>query len=233
LLSTLVLLNQSFIYITGKILMKVNRKVLARFASMMAISLMATSASYAATIPSSIIAFDASHITDTFTFKSKGWSDPAFGDMGWTHSSAWGTVTATEGKVVSIAIDASAAAGIHPGVTVWFRGANDTAPDNYVVDHFYPQNANFAKFGATDETTGTALGNIIMQHVVHAYDQDGNSVIKKKLAGKTDGAAGKLIIRFKAPTTGTYMFVVGGFNPDAIVDNTLKYNATVTVRVQK
>jgi hypothetical protein len=116
---------------------------------------------------------------------------------------------------------------------VWLRGANDTAPDNYVVDHFYPQNANFAKFGATDEGTGAALGNIIMQHVVHAYDQDGNSVIKKKLAGKTDGAAGKLTIRFKAPTTGTYMFVVGGFNPDATVDTTLKYNATVTVRVQK
>ncbi|MFZ2727079.1 MAG: copper(I)-binding protein CorA [Methylococcaceae bacterium] len=213
--------------------MKTNKTIAGLF-SIIAASLITISASYAATIPGSITAFDATTKSDTFIVKSKGWSDPAFGDMGWTHSSDWGTFSATQGQTVAITMiaDPTTAVGIHPGSTIWYRGANDTAPDNYVVDHFYPQNANFAKFGATDESTSAALGNIIMTHVVHGYDQDGNSVVNKKLRGKTDGVAGKLTFNFKAPYTGTYMFVVGGYNPDATVDTTLKYNIDVKVKVK-
>lgn len=213
--------------------MKAN-KTIGLFMSVMAVSLIAVSTGYAATIPGSITAFDAVTKKDTFIVKSKSWSDPAFGDMGWTHSSDWGTFTATQGQKVTITMvaDPINAVGIHPASTVWFRGDNDTAPDNYVVDHFYPQNANFAKFSATDESTNTALGNIIMTHVLHGYDLDGNSVVNKKLKGKKDKVAGKLVFNFVAPYTGTYIFVVGGVNPDATVDTTLKYTIDVSVNLK-
>lgn len=194
-------------------------------------SLMASSSLYAATIPSNITAFDASNTKATLTTKSKSWSDPAFGDMGWTHSSDWGSFSATQGQTVTINM-ISQTPGIHPGSTVWYRGADDTAADNYVVDHFYPQIANFAKFGATDESSGANLGNIIMKHVTHGYDQDGNTVASKVLSGKSDKKSGRLSLTFKAPYTGSYMFVVGGFNPDASIDTTLKYNVDVKVSVK-
>lgn len=206
-------------------------KIKTRVISIAAASLMAVSVSHAATIPGSIFAFTPTTANDVFVVKSKGWSDPAFGDMGWTHSSDWGSFHAEKGQTVTILIK-STNPGVHPGSTVWFRGANDTAPDNYVVDHFYPQNANFAKFGATDETAGTALGNIIMKHITHGYDQDNNSVVDTVLRGKTDKIPGRLVLTFKAPYAGEYMFVVGGFNPDLGVDTTLKYNVNVKVTVK-
>ena len=206
----------------------INKKVLA---TVMAIGFITITNSYAATLPGSITAFDELITNDTFIVKSKGWSDPAFGDMGWTHSSDWGSFNATQGQAVSITLVA-AEAGIHPGATIWFRGANDTAPDNYVVDHFYPQNANFVTFGATDENTGAGLGNIVMKHIRHGYDADGNSVISTKMGVKKDNVAGKLVFRFKAPYTGSYMFVVGGFNPDTNIDNSLKYNIDVKVKIK-
>ncbi len=212
-------------------MIKVNAKMANYFVSILAGSLLTFSASYAATIPSSINAFDNTKPSNTFTVKSKGWSDSAFGDMGWTHSSAWGTFTAKQNQNVTIKLVA-ADKGIHPGSTVWFRGANDTAPDNYVVDHFYPQNANFAKFGATDEGTGAKLGNIVMTYVTHGYDQDSNTLAKKYLNPKIDKVAGQLILNFKAPYTGTYMFVVGGFNPDSNIDNTLQYKIDTAVTVK-
>jgi Copper(I)-binding protein CorA len=211
---------------------KHNTKIMDCFVAAIAASLFAISTSYAATIPASIVAFDSTITSDTFIVKDKGWSDPAFGDMGWTHSSDWGTFHAEQGQKVTIKMVA-ADVGIHPGSTVWYRGVNDTAADNYVVDHFYPQNANFAKFGATDEGTGEKLGNIVMTHVLHGYDQDGNSATAKKLRGKSDNVPGQLIFNFKAPYTGDYMFVVGGFNPDvSIIDHTLKYNIDVSVTVK-
>ncbi|TAN67665.1 MAG: hypothetical protein EPN17_10800 [Methylobacter sp.] len=212
--------------------MKTN-KTMNCLASVIAASLITVSASYAATIPMSITAFDASTTDAVFVVKSKGWRDPAFGNMGWTHSSAWGTFKAKKGQLVSIKMVA-ADAGIHPGSTVWYRGADDTAADNYVVDHFYPQNANFAKFGAVDETDGTSLGNIVMTHVLHGYDQDGNSLKVKSMGGKVDQVSGQLLLKFKAPYTGDYMFVTSGFNPDANIDTTLKlpYNIDVNVTVK-
>ncbi|MDD5227668.1 MAG: copper(I)-binding protein CorA [Methylococcales bacterium] len=213
-------------------MMKISNKVLGHFASVVATSLMAVSMSHAATIPEGIAAFSKVVTSDVFTVKAKGWSDPAFGDMGWTHSSDWGTFTAEKGQTVTIVMTA-ADKGIHPGSTVWYRGDNDTAPDNYVVDHFYPQNANFAKFGATDEGDGTKLGNIIMKYVTHGYDLDKNTVTDAALKGKKDNVAGKLTLTFKAPYAGTYMFVVGGFNPDAnITDDAEALKALHNVNVK-
>jgi hypothetical protein len=207
-------------------------KATSKFLSVIAASLLTASTSYASTIPSVITAFDTATTDAVFEVKSKGWRDPAFGNMGWTHSSGWGSFSAKKGQQVTITI-VSADAGIHPGATVWLRDTDDTAADNYVVDHFYPQNANFAKFGATDETEGTKLGNIIMTHVAHGYDQDGNGLkYVKYMNGKTDDVAGQLVFNIKAPRTGNYMFVVGGFNPDATVDTALKYNVNVKVEVK-
>jgi hypothetical protein len=213
--------------------MKINSKAVSRFLCVMAASLMTVSASYASTVPASIVAFDSTVTDDVFVVKARGWRDPAFGDMGWTHSSDWGTFKATKGQTVTITMKATDV-GIHPGSTVWYRGANDTAPDNYVVDHFYPQNANFAKFGAVDEDTGAKIGNIIMKHVAHAYDQDGNTnkIEAGKMGSIRDGVKGQLILSFEAPYTGDYQFVVGGFNPNKGVDETLKYNVNVNVTIE-
>ncbi len=207
---------------------KANGKYQASFISLVAAGLLAASASQAATKPSSIFTFTPKAMNDVFSVKSKGWRDPAFGDMGWTHHSDWGTVRARRGETVTIRMTA-ADAGIHPGITVWYRGASDTASDEYVVDHFYPQNANFAKFGATDDTSGEALGNIIMRHIVHGYDVDGNTKKVRRMKPITDGIPGQLEVNFTAPRNGAYMFVVGGFNPDAGVDAALKYNVDVNV----
>ncbi|MFI3158073.1 MAG: copper(I)-binding protein CorA [Methylococcaceae bacterium] len=210
--------------------MKANSKYVARFIPLVAAGLLAVSASQAATIPGSITEFTGTVTDDVFSVKSKGWRDPAFGDMGWTHSSDWGTIHAKKGQTVTIN-SVAADAGIHPGITVWYRGKDDTAQDNYVVDHFYPQNANFTKFGATDETSGAALGNIIMRYVTHGYDADGNTLKVKRMNPVKDDVSGQFELSFKAPYAGNYIFVVGGFNPDAGVDTSLKYNINVTATV--
>jgi hypothetical protein len=71
-----------------------------------------------------------------------------------------------------------------------------------------------------------------MKHIAHGYDQDNNSVVDTVLRGKTDKIPGRLLLTFKAPYAGEYMFVVGGFNPDLGVDTTLKYNVNVKVTVK-
>lgn len=210
--------------------MKAKSKQIVRFMSLIACGLLIASASHAATIPSSIFTFSADVTSDVFNVRSTGWRDPAFGDMGWTHFSDWGTFSATKGQTVTIKMTA-ADAGLHPGITVWHRGKDDTAADTYVVDHFYAQNANQFQKGVTDETTGAALGDIVMRHIVHGYDADGNSKKIRVMKPVTDGVPGQLEISFKAPRSGVYMFVVGGFNPDAGVDNSLKYNFDVNVTV--
>jgi len=129
---------------------------------------------------------------------------------------------------------------LHPGVTVWYRGADDTAPDTYVPDHFYSQNANFVEFGAKDETTSELIGNISMQNVAYNYDLDGNidAATKKPmrpwgiLKGLKDNVSGQMTLDFTTLKPGTYMFVVGGFNPDSTVTSTAKHPITVTVSGQ-
>ncbi len=198
-----------------------------------AVGVMTVSTAQAATTPSKITAFDNVLTSDVFSVTATGWSDPAFGDMGWTHKSGWGSFTAKKGQNVTVTLVATDK-GIHPGTTIWYRGANDTAPDSYVVDHFYPQNANFAKMKAVTEDTGEALGNIIMKYVAHGYDLDKNTVNDALLKGKKDTVAGKFTVTFKAPYDGAYMFVVGGFNPDANITGdatAIKANHDVNVKV--
>ncbi|PPD47021.1 MAG: hypothetical protein CTY16_08150 [Methylobacter sp.] len=206
--------------------MKINK--LASFSLLATAGFLAASACFAATQPSQITNFTAKRTTDVFTVKSKAWSDPAFGDMGWTHSSDWGSFVARRGETISIKL-VSETIGVHPAITVWYRGADDTAPDSYVVDHFYPQYANFTKFGATDETTGASLGNIIMRIAAFGYDQDGNSRRVRRFNGVKDDVPGQLVLTFKAPFRGNYQFVVGGFNPDLGVDTTIKHNINASI----
>ena len=194
--------------------------------------LLIASVGQAATMPTSITQFTAKVTTDVFSVKSTGWLDPAFGDMGWTHNSDWGTVTALKDDIVKIKLVA-VTVGIHPAITVWFRGKQDTAKDNYVVDHFYPQNANFVEFGATDETSGAELGNIVMRHITHGYDADGHQLNITDMKPKKDKVSGQLILNFKAPRSGRYMFVVGGVNPDVGVNSAIAHKINVRVNVIK
>jgi hypothetical protein len=64
-----------------------------------------------------------------------------------------------------------------------------------------------------------------MKYVAHGFDLDNNKVVDESgatdstqiafLKGKKDSVPGKFSMSFKAPYEGTYMFVVGGFNPNA------------------
>jgi hypothetical protein len=191
----------------------------------------AASSANAVTKPSTIAAFTAEQPTQTLTTKVTSWRDPAFGDMGWTHSSGWGSFQAKKGQTVTIKAVAPNA-DLHPGITVWYRGPKDTAPDNYVADHFYPQNANLFVMGAKDESTGEAVGNIIMTVVKYGYDRDGNKKNVPGLGGKKDGVAGELELKFKVTKGGTYLFVLGGFNPGpGLVGSAERLGVETTVTV--
>jgi len=206
-----------------------NYKYWANFLSLVAACLLSTTG-YAATKPDSITNFNRGANPSIFSIKSTSWRDPAFGNLGWTHSSQWGAINAKKGKIITITIE-SQVAGLHPGCSVWVRDALDTAPNEYVQDHFYPQRDGVYKIGATDESTGAELGNIIMPIVAYGYDQDSNTKKIINLNGIRDGIPGKLVLRFKAPETSLYQFVVGGFNPDAGVNSTVKHNVEVNVTV--
>lgn len=187
--------------------------------------------SYAASKPSSVTAFTPQADSGVFSVRAKGWADPAFGDMGWTHSCKWGSFHAEKGQLVKI-VSTAQVKGVHPGMTVWYRGEADTAPDVYVVDTFYPQNANLVKYGITDNDTGANLGDVVMINTAYGYDQDANSVADRKLGGKKDGVNGRLVLTFRAKESGEYMFALGGFNPDPNIDATLGHNIAVRVTVK-
>lgn len=211
--------------------MKSNRQFVINTLSLAVAGLFVSSLACAATKPSRIATFSAAIPDNVLNVKSSSWRDPAFGDMGWTHSSDWGKFLAKKGQTVTITA-ISNTPGLHPGITVWFRGADDTAPNTYVVDHFYPQNANTVEFGAKDESTGASIGNIVMKVVDYGYDQDGNSKRPRMMNGITDNVPGQLVLTFKAPQRGYYTFVLGGFNPDAGVDTSVKHNIDTNVTVQ-
>jgi len=209
--------------------MKIYSKFTAHSLALMVAGLLTASVSVAVTSPSSVFKFNCKKTDDIFTIKATSWRDPAFGYAGWTHNSDWGSFRAVKGQVIKIKV-AAAAAGIHPGITVWSRGKDDTADDKYVVDHFYLQNQDFFDIGVTDET-GAQLGNIIMRHVAHGYDLDGNSIRLKAMNPIRDRVPGQVTLQFTAPQTNQYMFAVGGFNPDASVDKTLNYDLDVNVAI--
>lgn len=247
---------------------KNNKSVFGCVVFIVVVGLMAVFVGYAATIPGKgkgmMPTFTTVLTTAVFTAKSQSWSNPAFGDMGWTHHSGWGFVTANQGQTVTITTT-SEVKGIHPGSTVWYRGATDlaggvkpitavkaipatnttpavaavlgvsgSAPYDYVLDHFYIQNGNMSKIGAmTEDEPAVSIGNLVMKYVIHGYDADSNTVNDVDLKPKKDGVPGKLTLSFKAAKTGTYMFVVGGFNPDAnITDNAALNNIKVSVKVK-
>lgn len=210
--------------------MKSNRTLPTGVLSLTIAGLLAAGSAGAATKPAHIAKFDAVTPSNVLSAKASSWRDPAFGDMGWTHSSDWGKFVATVGQTVTITLTTTAA-GVHPGITVWHRGRDDTAPNNYVVDHFYPQNANTVEYGAVDESTGQALGNIVMRVAAFGYDLDGNSKVVSNMHGIKDNVPGKLVLKFKVKRGGAHMFVVGGFNPDTGVDTTPKYDIDTTVSV--
>jgi hypothetical protein len=151
--------------------------------------------------------------------------------MGWTHFSKWGKFEAKKGQHITIKA-VSANPDLHPGITVWSRSAEDTAPDNYVTDHFYVQNAPQYVLGAKDESTGAELGDIIMRVADYGYDLD-NNVRIRGLDGVKDGVPGQLILNFRARKTATYVFVVGGVNPEpGAADPKALYDVVTEVMVQ-
>jgi hypothetical protein len=207
--------------------------------SIVAASVLFVSSAGAATKPANITAFS-NKTSATLDVKSKGWSDPAFGNAGWTHFSSWGQFTAKKGQMVEITVESSDV-NVHPGVTVWFRGANDTAPDNYVPDHFYQQTSDFIALRAKDETTSEALGNVVMKYIANGYDKDDNpfdaaGLIGEDAKGLKDGIPGTLKLTFKARKTGKYQFVTGGVNPspvDIVSDKNTNIPMAVTLKIKK
>jgi hypothetical protein len=196
------------------------------------ISLMAVSASHATTQASTVFHFTAAKKTDIFSVRASGWSDPKFGDLGWVHSSDWGTFNANKGQTVTITM-VSTTPGFHPGSTVYFRGVNDTAPDQYIPDVALTQTATMAKWGASNDDTGEPLGDIVMQYITHGYDGD-KTVGAPALTFKkiNDGVSGKLVLTFKAPSTGHYQFVTGGYKPAPFVNTKAAHKVNVTVIVK-
>ena len=218
--------------------MKLNRRIIVAFVAFVGFSL---STANAATKPSKIFNFTPTTPKTILKIKRASWRDPLFGNEGWTHSSDWGKFSTTKGKTIKIAL-VTKVAGLHPGITVWYRGAKDTAPDTYVPDHFYQQNASISEMGAKDEATGKNIGNILMALVAHGYDNDGHNDGygvddngKKILTppvgvrGIKDKVTGQLVLTFKAPQSGNYQFVVGGFNPTGAFDGKDKHQVTATV----
>lgn len=187
---------------------------------------------YAATQPTSITEFSGANPGPAvFSVSPRGWRDPAFGNMGWTHSSQWGQFNAKKGQIVTISIT-SQAAGLHPGCTVWRRDRLNTADVSYVPDHFYSQSDGMHKWGATDEATGENLGAIIMPIVAWGYDKDDNINTFSRKHRITDGTPGTLGLTFTAPARALYQFVVAGFNPDSGIDPAVKkFNMEVTVTI--
>lgn len=199
--------------------------------------LCATSAAYAVTIPNSIGDFDTTP-SQVLQATAKGWSDPAFGGTGWTHRSAWGSFHAQKGQIITIKAVAPTP-DFHPGVSVWFRPAQDTAPDNYVGDHFYAQNAPVIVLGATDPSTNAPIGDIFLVNPKYAFDGDGKpagwgSDYLKGVGHKLkDGVAGQLVMKYTAPRTGAYIFVLGGVNPGpSITAFTTKYDIQTDVMIE-
>lgn len=185
-------------------------------------------ATYAATT-TTFADFDATP-SQVLQARPKSWSDPAFGNKGWTHHSAWGAFHANKGQIVTIKAVA-ADADFHPGLTVWLRPKQDTAPNNYVPDHFYTQKANQIVLGATDESTGTVLGDIFMINTRAAYDGDGIGKVLRNAGVRYDGVSGQVEMSFVA-REGDYVFVLGGIKPGpGITVTNVKYDVQVDVTV--
>jgi hypothetical protein len=168
------------------------------------------------------------------------WVSESMGFLGWTHFSKWGFMDLKKGQSVTITLDATAQAGVHPATTVWYRNTKKKAndPSLYYMDaHSYNQSGSVSVRGATDETTKAPVDDIIREFVANAVDADGlgdkfdvNGVSYgpyMPLGYNTPGfnnatklndkpaAPGKVTMTFTAPKTGVYQFAVGALKPDA------------------
>jgi hypothetical protein len=180
-----------------------------------------------------------------FNVASRGWSDPSFEGMGWTHFSQWGQMKLKNGQTAVITV-VSSDANVHPGLTVWYRPATQKGNKGkgltYVPDHFYPQTSDYSQANATDEITKKSIGNIVMKYVVNGYDADGNDpnvnvqtqqLNNPNVAGIIDGVPGTLKLIFTAAKTGIYQFAVGGINPYPVaVVSAMKSRIPQTVRLE-
>jgi Copper(I)-binding protein CorA len=225
--------------------MKLNRKMIkAMILTALSFTL---SAADAATKLSNIVAFTPGSPKSDFKIKSTSWRDSNYGNLGVVSGSNWGAFSVSKGRIVKIT--ASTVKGMHPGITVWYRGESDTAPEkdtapnNYVADKQYPQNATIsadhAKYGTKD------IGNIFMEFVAQGYDNDGmdnygTDVNGKKITrppagitGFKDDKNGVVTLRFQAPKDGNYQFVVGGFNPATNIVKNKSYSTTVSIIANK
>ncbi|SJM90192.1 copper(I)-binding protein CorA [Crenothrix polyspora] len=158
----------------------------------------------AATKPTKIAEFTPSTPKNILNIKRASWRDPLFGNTGWTHNSDWGKFSTTKNKIVKITL-VTKVPGLHPGITVWQRGAKDTAPDSYVPDHFYQQNASIFEMGAKDEANKN-IGNIFMTLVAQGYDNDGHTdgylddngkktrIAPTDVKGIKDSVSGRLVL---------------------------------------
>jgi hypothetical protein len=180
-------------------IMKINRTILATVLGLAAVS------ATAATIPGkgkgTIPTFTAVQTTAVFTAKSQSWSNPAFGDMGWTHHSGWGFFTANQGQMVTIMAN-SEVKGIHPGATVWYRGTED------LIGGVKPVKAvkAVAAVAATDTTPAVAAveavagvsGSAPYDYVLdHFYIQNGNmSKIGAMTEDEPAEAIGNLVMKY-------------------------------------
>lgn len=166
------------------------------------------------------------------------WVSESMGFLGWTHFSKWGFMDLKKGQKVTITLDGTATAGIHPATTVWYRNTKKKANDNalyYMDAHSYNQSASVSVRGATDETTKAPVDDIIREFVANTVDADslGDKFVVDGVsygpymplgyntpgfnnASKTyDKVPGKVALTFTASKTGVYQFAVGALKPDA------------------
>lgn len=146
--------------------------------------------------------------------KLKSWYDPTppANTQAWTHTGAWGVFVANEGDNILITAKASDPR-LHPGISVFRIGANNTAQFKYVPDHLFTQNKDWINVGAIDDTTNKPVGDIRMRIEKFGYDADNNDASLTELNPITDGEEGTLKLEFKVSKSGLYKFYVGGINP--------------------
>ena len=204
--------------------------------------LLLSSGSYAATsISAGTLPRFVFNAPQSTTVQASAWFKSAFGQAGWTHFSKWGYINLKAGQKVTLAVQSNVQ-GLHPGVSVWWRQTGPRfAPLGFFTGHSYIQYNDVIVNNTTDESTGKKLGNFNMRLVANGYDRDGMSQAATVPANASlnpliDGVPGLVTIKFRAKRAGTYMFVVGGINPDntstasgGFDNNMTRHSVSVTV----
>lgn len=222
--------------------MSINRKKICWLSCLVGMSFFAAPANSATSISASATYFDVTSGTAELTLEkinASSWVSPSMGFLGWTHFSKWGFMDLKKGQIVTITLDGTAVAGLHPAVSVWHRQTKKSLTANnpdlyYMDDHFYNQSGSVAIKAAFDDDKKIPVGSIIRNFVANAYDADGlgdTFIVDGKTYGpylplgynqkgindatkSYDKIPGKVALTFTAPKTGVYQFVVGALKPD-------------------